>query len=233
MTIRLQSTAHMSLAHGVKCLVYGPPGVGKTRLCASAPNPVIISAESGLLSLRKFNLPAINVNSYNDLVEAYKWVTDSKEAKQFYTVCLDSISEIAEVVLSEEKRRTKDPRKAYGETQDQLIGMFRNFRDISGKHIYFSAKQEFTTDGATGAKYFAPMFPGTKLAQAAPYFFDEVFQLNAFKDPNSGADLRYLRTRPDNQNTAKDRSGTLSEWENADPATGGGLAAIFDKMMKG
>ena len=233
MTIKLQSTSAMSMAHGVKCLVYGPAGVGKTRLCASAPNPVIISAESGLLSLRQFNLPAINIDSYADLTEAYKWATGSKEAAQFQTICLDSISEIAEVVLAEEKKRTKDPRKAYGEAQEQLVAMFRNFRDIAGKHVYFSAKQEFTTDGQTGAKYFAPMFPGNKLAQAAPYFFDEVFQLGVFKDPQSGADLRYLRTRPDNQNTAKDRSGTLSEWENADPATGGGLAVIFDKMMKG
>ncbi len=229
MTINIQSTNTASQKHGIKCMIYGNSGVGKTRLCASAPAPIILSAESGLLSLRRFNLPFININSSKDLIEAYTFLI-SNGGKQFQTICLDSVSEIAEVCLIEAKKATKDGRKAYGDTQEILIDIFRKFRDIPAKHIIFLAKQEFTIDGLTNTKFNAPSFPGNKLAQAAPYFFDEVWQLtrwNTEHGPQWG-----LRTQPDGQNAAKDRSGVLAEFENADPATGGGLSFIFKKMME-
>lgn len=232
MAIQVQSTQGASLAHGIKCMVYGLSGVGKTRLLASAPQPIIISAENGLLSLRNFNLPYIAIKNIAELREAHAYLS-GPNGRQFGTIGLDSASEIAEVCLHEAKKVNKDPRKAYGDAQDEMIEIFRRYRDIPGKNVVFLAKQEFTTDGQTGAKYFAPSFPGNKLAQAAPYFFDEVWQLTNFIDPATGAKIRALRTSPDNQNAAKDRSGTLAEWENADPATGGGLSYLFNKMQRG
>lgn len=232
MTFSIISTRDASLAHGVKCMIYGGAGAGKTRLIASAPQPLILSAEKGLLSLRQFNLPAIEIDGLARLNEAYNWLVSSQEARQFYTIALDSGSEIAEQVLNEEKRKTKDPRKGYGEMQDQLVALFRRLRDLPNRHVVMLAKQEYNVDGATGAKYWQPSFPGQKVPQAAPYFFDEVFQLVTMKDA-SGRSAWFLRTRPDNQNIAKDRSGVLAEWENADPVTGGGLTFLFDKMMRG
>lgn len=231
MAIKVLSTANASNAHGIKCMIYGNAGVGKTALAASAPRPIIISAENGLLSLRKFNLPFIGVKNIAELREAHTYLIGGN-GRQFDTILLDSASEIAEVCLHEAKKANKDPRKAYGDAQDQMVDIFRNYRDIPNKHVVFLAKQEFTTDGQTGAKFFAPSFPGNKLAQAAPYFFDEVWQLNNFNDPNGGK-IRALRTAPDAQNAAKDRSGVLNEWENADPATGGGLSYLFNKMLQG
>lgn len=233
MAIQIVDTATASLKHGVKCMVYGGAGAGKTRLLASAPKPLIVSAEKGLLSLRGFHLPAIEISTYLQLEEAYRYCVSP--ACQAWTICLDSGSEIAEVVLSNEKKKSKDPRKGYGEMGDQLVAMFRSFRDLPNKHVVMLAKEHWTVDGATGAKYWAPSFPGQQLPQAAPYFFDEVFQLKAFDNPDNprGPKVRFLRTQPDNQNVAKDRSGSLLEWENAMPETGGGLSYIFEKMMKG
>ena len=57
MALRILSTEGYGRDAGVKVLVYGAPGAGKTRLCATAPKPFILSAESGLLSLRKEKLP--------------------------------------------------------------------------------------------------------------------------------------------------------------------------------
>lgn len=230
MAIQVFSTQGASLAHGIKAMVYGAAGVGKTRLLASAPAPIIISAENGLLSLRNFNLPAIRITNLAQLLEAYQYVA-GPNGRQFQTIGLDSSSEIAEVCLSEAKRANKDPRKAYGDAQEQMIDIFRRFRDIPNKHVVFLAKQEFNKDGQTGAMFNAPSFPGNKLAQAAPYFFDEVWQLVNFTDQQTGGKIRALRTAPDNQNVAKDRSGILAEWENADPATGGGLTYLFQKML--
>ena len=61
MAIKLVSTRDAAAIQGVKMLVSGPPGAGKTRLCATLPNPIILSAESGLLSLAECDLPAIEI----------------------------------------------------------------------------------------------------------------------------------------------------------------------------
>lgn len=86
-------------SNGIKVLVHGQPGIGKTCLCASLPKPIIISVESGLLSLSELDLPAVEIKDVNDLGEVLGWLEGSKEADAYESVCLDSISEIAEVVL--------------------------------------------------------------------------------------------------------------------------------------
>ena len=99
MAIQLRSTKNFGRDAGVKVLVYGRPGAGKTRLCATAPSPIILSAESGLLSLADEDIPVQTITSIDDLNEVYAWLLGSEEAKDFKTVCLDSVSEIAEQVL--------------------------------------------------------------------------------------------------------------------------------------
>jgi hypothetical protein len=224
MTIYLQSTANYAL-NGVKCLVYGNAGVGKTRLLATAPSPVIFSAEAGLLSLRQFNLPYIQIRTMSDLMEAYYWTLQSQEAQQFATPCLDSISEIIEVLLESEKGKTRDPRKAYGEIITQGIKIIRDFRDIPGRNVVMIAKQEFAKDESTGQMFNQPSFPGQKLGPALPYYPDEIFQYCIFRNPQTGARVEALRCWPDNNNVAKDRSGSLQEWEQPN------LTAIFQKII--
>lgn len=209
-------------ANGIKMLVHGQAGIGKTCLCASLPRPIIISVESGLLSLAPLDLPAIEVSSLDDLEEAFRWVTESEESKNFDSICLDSISEIAEIVLSNEKGKEKDPRKAYGNMQDMMMDLVRSFRDIPGKNIYMSAKQERIQD-ESGRILYGPSMPGQKLAQQLPYLFDEIFCYQIVKDQN-GVPQRVLLTQPDGISQAKDRSGKLDMWEEPD------LGAIVNKI---
>jgi hypothetical protein len=224
MPLKFTTTAQAGALHGVKALCYSEAGVGKTTLCATAPAPVILSAEAGLLSLRKWNLPVIEIRTIEDLQEAHVWATTSKEAGQFQSLCLDSISEIAEVVLSNAKSQVKDPRQAYGEMIEKMTMVIRAFRDISGKNVYMSAKMEPTKDEMTGIVKYGPSMPGTKLGPSLPYFFDEVFRLGIGKLP-SGELYRFLQTQPDLQYTAKDRSGSLNPVEPPD------LNQLFNKIM--
>jgi hypothetical protein len=224
MAIRLTTTAQAAQLHGVKILCYGKAGTGKTTLCATAPNPVIISAEAGLLSLRGHEIPVIEVRSIDDLMEAYQWATESEEATHFETVCLDSLSEIAEVVLLHAKKTTKDPRQAYGELIEKMGNTVRAFRDLSGKHVYMSAKQESIKDETAGTTLYGPSMPGAKLGGQLPYLFDEVFRLNIGRTPD-GTEYRYLQTRPDFQSDAKDRSGALDAMEQPN------LAHIINKIL--
>ena len=221
MAIQLKSTGNLS-AHGVKMLVYGHAGAGKTSLIRTLPNPVILSAEAGLLSIADAELPFIEIKTIDDLHEAYKWATQSKESEQFESVALDSISEIAEVVLNAEKKLTKDPRQAYGALQEQMTDIIRSFRDLSGKNVYFTAKCEKSQDEA-GRMLYSPSMPGAKLGQQLPYFFDEVLALRVEKD-SEGTPQRALMCESDGLWQAKDRSGKLGQWEASD------LGAIIRKI---
>ncbi|HMA78355.1 MAG TPA: ATP-binding protein [Candidatus Paceibacterota bacterium] len=203
MAIQLKRTANVS-ADGVKILVYGQGGSGKTTLIKTLPNPVILSAEGGLLSLADTDIPYIEVTDMLSLREAYQWATESEEAAQYESIALDSLSEIAEVVLSAEKKQSKDPRQAYGALQDTMGEMIRAFRDIRGKHVYFSAKLEKQQD-EQGRVLYSPSMPGNKLAQSLPYFFDLVFALRAEKD-SEGVLQRALMTETDGLWQAKART---------------------------
>lgn len=229
MHAKIKTTSQLAKLQGCKILVYGFAGAGKTRLLASAPNPLILSAEKGLLSLRKFNIPAWPIESMADFAEAYKYVKGSAEARRFDTIALDSASDIAEVIFADKQKRQKDPRKLYPEVGAAVTSAFRDFRDLTGKNVVFLGKVSYEQD-AMGNKFHFPMFPGKALAQAAPYFFDEVFYLYR-QENNDGSEYRILRTQPGEGFTAKDRSGSLATLENADPATGGGLTYIFNKML--
>lgn len=224
MAINLKSTATIA-SSGVKVLVYGQAGAGKTTLIRTAPAPLILSAEAGLLSLAGTDIPFIEIHSIAELGEVGQWITQSKEAAQFKTICLDSISEIAEVCLSEAKQSLKDGRAAYGEMADQMSKVIRAYRDIPGRNIYFTAKMD-KSESDTGARLFAPSMPGKTLTQQLPYFFDEVLALRLVtdKDGNTG---RALMCAPDTMWTAKDRSSRLAAWEPAD------LGAIFNKIAGG
>lgn len=225
MAIKLTSTKQAAQVNGIKVLVYGGAGAGKTSLCATTDEPtVIISAESGLLSLRNTDIPVIEVKSIADVHEAYAFITQSEEAKDFRWVCLDSISEIAEVVLNTEKKATKDPRQAYGALSEQMQDLLRAFRDIPGRNVYMSAKMERVKDEQTGAMLYGPSMPGSKLGQGIPYLFDEVFVLRAEKG-DDGTVYRTLQTGRDFQFEAKDRSGCLSFYEEAS------LSAIAKKIL--
>lgn len=211
MAIQIYSTKDVTL-RGVKALVYGISGAGKTVLCSTAPDPIIISAESGLLSIADKDIAYIEVSTLEDLYEAYSYVVSPECLHQ--TICLDSISEIAEKVLSTEKKSSKDPRQAYGSMQDQIADIIRAFRDIPHKNVLMTSKISSVKD-ENGIILYAPSMPGEKASQGLPYFFDEVFALRVERD-EEGTVIRSLQTAPDGRYQAKDRSGKLPQWMEPD-----------------
>lgn len=241
MALKWTTTAQEAGVHGVKMLVYADAGAGKTLLTATAPRPVLISAESGLLSLRaqnilnvfgeqqhiSYDIPTIVVSTIEDLNDAYDWCANSQEAQGFDTIALDSLTEIGEVVLAKSKAVAKDPRQAYGELIDKMTTLVKGFRDLSGKHVYMSAKQEYIKDEVTGISKYGPSMPGTKLGPSLPYLFDEVFYLGVGLDQNTKLPYRYIQTTKDLQYTAKDRSGALDAYESPD------LTNIITKIIGG
>lgn len=220
MAIKIKRSGE-ALNSAVKLLVYGQAGAGKTSLIPTLPAPIVLSAEGGLLSIKDADVPFIEIDSMATLKEAYAWLNGSTEAQQYASIALDSISEIAEVVLNTEKKATKDPRQAYGAMQEQMADIIRAFRDLP-RHVYMSAKLEKAQD-EMGRILYSPSMPGNKTGQQLPYFFDEVLALRVERDAEGNV-ARALMTDSDGLWVAKDRSGKLAQWEAPD------LGAIINKI---
>lgn len=218
--LTVTTTKAASLENGIKALVYGRSGIGKTRLCATAPQPIIIGAEGGELSLRREDVPLVQIKNLDDLNRAHDWLT-GPAGNHYYTIALDSISEIAEKVLSNAKAGTKDGRQAYGILADQMWQTIRAFRDIKGKCVVMTAKAEYVKD-QDGALKWGPSMPGKQLTQGLAYFFDEVFHLGRYR--GTQGEFTALQTQADLQYDAKDRSGSLEFFEYPD------LTNVFNKI---
>jgi hypothetical protein len=212
-----QSSTKDSL-NSVNAFVYGISGCGKTVLCSTAPDPVIISSEKGLMSIAEFDIDVLEIESIADLKEAYKFVKNSKKYK---TVCLDSISDIAESCLAEFKEKYKDARMAYGNLQDDISAMVRKFRDLR-MNTYVVGKAIQSIDAA-GQTTFALSMPSKRLANDIPYMFDLVMAMRVEED-SDGNTARILQTESSAVYYAKDRSGTLNRYEKPD------LSKIFAKV---
>ena len=224
MAIKVKSTKQV--IHHVNCMVYGESGIGKTTLCATAPNPLIISIESGLLTLAEVDVPVIEIDTFAELDEVHTWLQKSKEADKYDTICLDSLSETAELILTEEMQRNKDGRAAYGVMAETMTYSIRGFRDLP-KHTLFTAKVRKIVDDSSGVIRFYPSVPGQQLLNNLPYFFDEVFRMDFGKTKTKPVQqYRYIDTVGNRQFICKDRSGKLSAQEKPD------LTHIFNKILK-
>ena len=219
MAIKIQNTDHIVI-DSVKCVVYGGAGVGKTRLCATAPVPLIISAESGLLSLADISCDFIEISSLKEFDECYRYIKTSKEAEKYQTVCLDSLSEIAEVLLEKILPGYKDPRQAYAELATSMLPMLRKFRDLKGKNTVFTSKLINIHDEESGRTTKELMLPGKVLPNQVPYMVDELFLLDLNKKKQTT-----IFTKPSRTYFAKDRSGALLEEEEPN------MTSIFGKIM--
>ena len=212
---RIKSPNELVEQQGAKLLVYGESGVGKTTLCQTAPGKtLVVSMESGLLSIKDAtNLTAIEVKEASEIEEIAQLLENG--TLDYDTVCLDSVTEMSEILLSQEKAKTKDPRRAYGEVIEVMIKTMRRFRDLP-LHVVFIAKQSRERDESSGMFHYQPMMVGAKLPTQIPYFFDEVLVMRSFEDEtDEGKKVtsRWLQTRLGQGYVAKDRSGKLEEFE--------------------
>lgn len=217
MAIKIQSSRDCHV-DGIKAVIYGASGVGKTVLCSTAPKPVIISAERGLLSLSSMDIPFVEVRTAQDIQDAFDFL---KEHSDYDSICVDSLSEISEAVLAEMKKGVADGRQAYMKLAEAMGNLIKNFRDIKGKNVVFIAKSKRIEDEETGTSQFEPYIPGKILPFQLPYLVDEVLYYELDRKGN-----RQLCTKASRKYIAKDRSGKLDEFESPD------LTQIFNKIAK-
>ena len=214
MAIKFTTTTAAGLGNGIKFLVYGDSGTGKTSLAGTFPEgeTLIITTENGCLSIRHKNHQLAEIETLEDLKALLAALEQNAEGYQgFKNIVLDSISDIGEVILSNLKKSKKDARQAYGEFGDEIISAVKGFRDLIGRNVMLIAKQEFTVDSTTNVSTYKPSMPWAKIGNDFPYLFDVVMALCVGQQ--EGQTFRFLRTARDLQWVAKDRSGSLDPIE--------------------
>jgi energy-coupling factor transporter ATP-binding protein EcfA2 len=217
MAIKIKSTKDVT-AEGANIVIYGESGVGKTTLVSHLENAIILSAEQGLLSLSKFDIPYIEITDIQDVDDAYEYCKKS----DYEHIVFDSLTEIAEVVLYEMKEGKKDKRQAYGELADAFGVAIRKFRDIKGKNTIFFAKMKHIYDDEGTVVAYAPLMPGRVLPHGLPYLVDEVF---CYQMDRKGD--RFFQTAADRKHPAKDRSGNLHN-----PELKPNMKEIIERILK-
>ena len=216
----LQPIHSMVQRYGVKAVVYGGPGTGKTPLMLTAPNAAHAFAEPGLLSIRASNQFATMIDTGPKINDFVHWACYSTEARYFETICLDSISQMAEIFLREaenpvgSKKRNPDPRSWFGDMSKAMMHVLDSIYYAPNLNCVMLAKQgSVEVEGIT--KY-RPYFPGQDLNIKVPHLFDSVWRLESTNV--NGVQSRYIRTRENHSSFARERSGNLAELEHADLA---------------
>ncbi len=202
----------------ISILNYGPSGIGKTSLASSLEKTLIISAESGLLSLKKFDIDYVTVNSIKDLREI---ITMLKQGTDYKNIFIDSITEISRIVLDElnqEYPDRKDTFVLYGEYAKLMRGIVISFRDLEPYDVILTALPKVEKDETN--KRFTTCDLTGKIASQLPAYFDEVFYYDFVGEENT----RALLTQGSDKIVAKDRSGRLKKYEKPN------LQAIINKI---
>lgn len=219
MAITLTTTASYGVDMGVSIVVYGPSGVGKTRLAGTLPvnETVILSLEHRLLSLRGLGMYAYELDDYADVLGMYNTLANDPTFAGVKYVVLDSATEVGEKTLVASQKKKSDGRQAYMDMQTQCIALFRMFRDMK-KHVILIFKEEQQKD-ALGNVRLGPAMPGQKLGSQIPYLFDEVFYMGISEVAEPDGRMvksRYLLTDATSTHVAKDASGSLDSYEPPD-----------------
>ena len=208
----------------INLLVYGEPGVGKTRLAGSSvlvPQmaPVLLlDFEGGTLSLADdySDVEVVRAKSWTEVTNLYNALFDKNPYK---TVVLDNITEVQKFVMSQimhdvvSKDPDRDPDVAslreWGKAGEQLTRLIRGLRDLSCNSIYTAHVNE-DKDSSGNVRRLRPGLPG-QLKGAVSGYMDIVVYMYQ-KEVAIGAERTtktLLLTQGTEKQTAKDRSGKL------------------------
>ena len=222
-------TAKDVTTDGVKLLVYGEPGNGKTMLASTLDlkRTLVISFESGLLSILDEasgeDLQYVEPKDLGELKEIYDALSTPEYQEKFDNIFIDSLSEISEMMLEALKADPniytglKDNMKLYMINQEKVVGIAKSFRDLKGYNVIMTALS--ATKTVKMIEKLGPSMVGQKLADKLPPLYDFVFYLNV-----DGEGERQLITQPSDTITAKSRSRKLSTAEEPN------LSKLFAKL---
>ena len=207
----LKAAGDFALNFGCKALIYGPAGSAKTPLLNTAPRPLLLATEPGLLSMRGSNIPTYEAYTPAKIDEFFKWFFNSNETKNFDTLGIDSASQIADIYLIDAQKNNKHGLKAYGEMAESTMEHLRTLYYTRYKHTYVVCKEEIKDlDGQTMRR---PYFPGQVLPISVPHLYDFILRLAKTNVPGVQGETLAFQCQGSYNVLSRNRTGNLSQYE--------------------
>lgn len=207
--MEVQKTNELKFHH-IFAIIVGSSSSGKTTLAGTLPSEetLIISAESGLLSLRKKEIDFIKVKTFEDVIQVFNLLKNGVEYKHIF---IDSLTEIGEIVFAHFKPQFDKSKNfalydAYSET---MIKFLKSLRDMDKYNIWLTCLDKLSENDSIILDIVQK-----SLSKKIVSFFDEVFYLTSIE--KEGERKRFISTDSTFIDFAKDRSGSLDKFEKPD-----------------
>jgi len=138
----------------IKMLVYGQPGIGKTTIALSSPQPVLFDFDGGVSRINKAHqCPTLQVENWEQVLEALTELENGIECK---TIVIDTAGKMLDymsdyIMRNDPKMKMRDGSlalKGYGQRKVMFINLLKRV-GLMGKHIVFVAHEKEDKDGET------------------------------------------------------------------------------------
>lgn len=229
MALKFKTTGAAEYGRWIRALVCGDPGAGKTLIASTFPNPVVASAEGGLMSLASRGVPFVEITASDQLNQLNaifsqprdvrnKMISDAMGREiEADTLVVDTIDEVQRILVRERLIATKQDQmkvQDWGWLGDQMRLIVRTLRNLDC-HVVFTCHLKKVENQETGSLSFYPQIQGA-FGEEIPGNVDLAVVLRArpASEIVDGEAVRVMKramqTFPDNTYPwLKDRSGKL------------------------
>lgn len=137
----------------IKGLILGNTNSGKTTLALSAPEPILIDFENGLTRVSKqWQTISMQCKHFSNFLD----FLSSKEIKQFKTIVIDPLGEMAEqikaYVIGKDPKLAKDGRKLYPAIANEFKNVWTILKNKGLSIIFVSHSDEIMKENVESLK---------------------------------------------------------------------------------